>query len=203
VTLVPVPALPVESIDQVRSIYEAGFPPDQRFPFLDLLRDHAFALVEADEPVALVVYRPLQPAGWVFVRYFVAGTRGVGVGSRLWAAFVELLGSTGQTRVVLDLDDPDEDGVDAGERRIRERRIAFYQRLGLQLLPVRSYLPPHDGPVHPMQLMAVDLRGHTGLPPRADLRAVVIAVYRDRYGLDESHPTVRTTLRASGLDRPL
>jgi hypothetical protein len=200
VTLVPVDALPPEAVDQVRAIYETGFPPEQRFPFPDLLRDHALALVEAGGPVALVVYRPLTPNGWVFVRYFVAGTWGVGVGRRLWAALVEVLGSAGQTRVVLDLDDPGEDGVDAAERHIRERRIAFYQRLGLQLLPVLDYLPPHDGPAHPMRLMAFDLPGHPGPPPGAELDAVVVAVYHDRYGLAADHPTVRATLRASGLE---
>jgi hypothetical protein len=188
VSLVPVTGLAPDAVDRVRAIYEGGFPPEQRFAFQDVLRDPAYALVEQGEPTGLVVFRPIG-TGWVFVRYFVAGVRGRGVGHRLWHASMQLL----QARlVVLDLDDPDETGIDAGEHRIRERRIAFYESVGLELLPVRGYYPPHDGPPHPMRLMAT--------AAGVDLRELVTVVYRDRYGLAPDHPTVRRTLYDSGLN---
>lgn len=198
--LVDAGSLGAADLDVVRGIYEDGFAPHLRADFAGLLEDRAFALVD-DAPIGFAVLRPLADTGWVFLRYFVAGSRGRGVGSLLWSHVTRAMDEAGFTRMVHDVEDPDESGVDADEVVVRNRRIAFYERNGALLLPVADYLPPHgDEEPHPLRLMAVDLdRSPTPLITGEPLRAVVEAVYEHRYGLAADDPAVRRTLVASGL----
>lgn len=198
--LVEADSLGAAELERVREIYEDGFPPHLRAPFADLLTDRAFALV-AEEPIGFAVLRPLATTKWVFLRFFVAGSRGHGVGSLLWEHLTRAMAEAGFTRMVHDVEDPAEPHVDPAEVAVRNRRIAFYERNGARLLPVESYLPPHgDEEPHSLRLMAVDL-DRSPTPPivGADLRAVVEAVYEHRYGLTATDPVVRRTLVSSGL----
>ncbi|MFD4636076.1 hypothetical protein ACFWN2_02105 [Lentzea sp. NPDC058436] len=195
--LVEARSLSAAQLGRVREIYEDGFDPRLRAPFENLLTDRALVLVD-DAPRGLAVLRDLGDTGWVFLRYFVVGERGRGLGERLWTSLRAAL--TGRTRIVFDVEDPAEHGITAEEELVRRRRITFYVRLGAVLLPANGYLPPHGNDAHPMLLMAADLdRPRT--PPIAgeDLRQVTSAVYRHRYGLDHTHPVVARTLRLSGL----
>lgn len=198
--LVAADSLGAAELTRVRQIYEDGFPPHLRAPFADLLADRAFALVD-EEPIGFAVLRPLATTGWVFLRFFVAASRGRGVGSLLWTHLTQEMAETGYTRIVHDVEDPSEPGVDPSEVAIRYRRITFYERNGAQLLPVNSYLPPHgDEEPHSLRLMAMDLN-RSPTPPITgnDLRAVVEAVYEHRYGLRPTDPVVHRTLVSSGL----
>jgi len=201
VKLVAAESLEAGDLELVRGIYEDGFPPHLRAPFDSLLVDRAFVLVD-DTPIGFAVLRPLASTGWVFLRYFVAASRGRGVGSQLWKHLTAAMGEAGFTRMVHDVEDPAESGADAAEVVVRNRRISFYERNGALLLPVESYLPPHgdDEEPHSLRLMAADLN-RSSTPPLTndDLRAVVEAVYEHRYGLTPTDPVVRRTLAASGL----
>jgi hypothetical protein len=201
VKLVAAESLEAGDLEVVRGIYKGGFPPHLRASFSSLLADRAYVLVD-DAPIGFAVLRPLSSTGWVFLRYFVAGSRGRGVGSLLWSHLTGAMGEAGFTRMVHDVEDPAESGVDDAEVVLRNRRISFYERNGALLLPVESYLPPHgDGEEpHSLRLMAVDLNG-SPTPPIVgdDLRALVEAVYEHRYGLSPSDPVVRRTVVASGL----
>jgi hypothetical protein len=109
--------------------------------------------------------------------------------------------------LLLDVEDPDGRPEDSPERRDDLRRIDFYRRHGVHLLAVREYAPPdhgQEGEEPALLLMGASLTQSSdgGLGPAPvgpSLRDAVIAVYRDRYGLDPDHPVVRATLRASGL----
>jgi hypothetical protein len=188
VRLVPAHSLDAADLVRVQEIYEDGFAPRLRAPFADLLADRAYVLVDSS-PLGLAVVRELGDTRWMFLRYFVVGSRGGGLGGRMWALLRSALGAA----VVFDVEDPDEHGISAEEEVVRRRRITFYTRLGAQLLPVRGYSPPHGDSSDPMLLMATDL---------TDVRGTVQAVYQHRYGLDEDHPIVERTLRLSGLAVP-
>jgi hypothetical protein len=108
------------------------------------------------------------------------------------------MADAGHTRIVFDVEDPTETS-DPAEESIRRRRIGFYTRLGAQLLPVNEYMPPHGADTHPMLLMAADLEVEATRILADDLRDVVIAVYRHRYGLDPDDLVVLDTLRQSAL----
>ncbi|MCE7002898.1 hypothetical protein LWC34_08640 [Kibdelosporangium philippinense] len=192
-----VPATSLPDLAQVRKIYEDGFSARLRTPFEDLLADRALVLTDGS-PRGFAVLRELGPTGWVFLRYFVVGERGRGLGAVLWDEVRREM--AGFTRIVYDVEDPAEDGIDEAERTIRERRISFYTRLDAVLLPIKGYHQPNEDEPHPMLLMAADLTQPQTAPIVGDdLRDTMLAVYRYRYGLTATDPVVSDTLRASGL----
>ncbi len=203
----------------VRHVYESSFPLALRAPWEEITanRPDEQLLVLLDErrpgapPVGLALVRHLGSTSLSFLRYFVvdAEHRGGGHGSALFAALVDHLRDAGRTMLLLDVEDPDGRPQDSTERRDDLRRIDFYRRHGVHLLAVRDYAPPdhgQEGEEPRLLLMGARLTqpddgGHLHGPPpvRAALHDAVVAVYRDRYGLDPDHPGVRATLRASGL----
>lgn len=203
--LLPYADLSPADRDRVREIYLGAFPEDLTAPFEDLLVDRLLVHRGEDAvPDALALVRDLVPdaasgepdTGWTFLRYFAAGPRGGGVGSRTFAALTGLLADEGRRLLVWDVEDPDEPGLDAAAIEEHTRRIAFYERNGARLLPVRGYHPPHeDGHAPAMRLMWATL----GDTPEPGLREVVVGVLRWRYGCDADHPAVRRCLTESSL----
>jgi GNAT superfamily N-acetyltransferase len=203
----------------VRHVYESSFPLALRAPWDEITAgrsdERLLVLLDddspGDPPVGLVLFRHLGTTSMTFLRYFVvdAERRGRGHGSALFSALVADLRDEGRTVLLLDVEDPDGRAPDSPERRDDLRRIDFYRRHGVDLLAVRDYAPPdhgQDGEEPRLLLMggvlsAPDAGGHLHGPALSgsDLREAVIAVYRDRYGLDPDDPVVRATVRASGL----
>lgn len=213
--LEPVEALDATTAGQVRRIYEDGFPARLRSDFGALTAHRedgelALALLYGGQPRGFAMLRPLGDTGWVFLRYFVVDQqlRGQGVGGILWEHVTGRLRADGYTMLVFDVEDPAEPGLDEAESVIRSRRIAFYQRLGAGLLPVRGYHTPHpdtdtgqEGWV-PMLLLAAPLAGPLAAPLAAagpaagaeqaraaeEARAIVSAVHKYRWDLAPGHP---------------
>jgi len=184
-------------LEAVRAIYETAFPEELTAPFASLLADRLLVRVEEDGPAGFALLRDLGPTGWTFLRYYAVGTRGRGTGSAMWAELTALLAREGRTRLIWDVEDPDEPGIADHLVEEHRRRIVFYERLGGRLLPVRDYFPPHDdGHAPALRLMDRPLRGDIADVP---LRTLVEGVYERRYGLPADSPVVRRTLRASGL----
>lgn len=197
-TLVAVAGLTDAEVARVREIYESAFPDELTAPFEDLLADRLLVRVEDDGPTGFALVRDLGETGWTFLRYYAVGPRGRGVGSRMWADLTALLAAEGRTRLVWDVEDPDEPGLADHAVEEHRRRIVFYERLGGRLLPVREYFPPHDdGHAPALLLMDAPLGAPSGEGP--PLRDLVVGVYARRYGLAADHPAVRRTLAASGL----
>jgi GNAT superfamily N-acetyltransferase len=205
--LEPVEALDATAAGQVRRIYEEAFPARLRSDFSALTAHRAdgelaLALLYGGRPRGFAMLRPLGDTGLVFLRYFVVDQqlRGQGVGGILWEQVTGRLRADGYSMLVFDVEDPAEPGCDEEESVIRSRRIAFYQRLGAGLLPVRGYHTPHpdtgtgqEGWV-PMLLLAAPLAAaglHLGAEQARDAEqalAIVSAVHRYRWDLDPSHP---------------
>ena len=198
--LVEVTDLSVEQSTRARQIYEDGFPVELRSDFEKLFIDPCFAFVDDGRVVGWAVLRPLGETGWIFLRYFVAGERGQGIGSRMWRAMREHFAE--YERILLDVEDPEEPGISGEEEAVRRRRVAFYRRLGIEVLPLRSYRPPHDGEEQPMQLLASDLPPGDPTPTlgRDGIRQIVLAVYELRYSVTTADAVVRRTLAESGLN---
>jgi hypothetical protein len=180
----------------VERIYVDAFPEDLQAPFPDLFADRMLVLVDETGPAGLALVRDLAGTTWTFLRYYAVGRRGQGTGSMMWGELTGLLAAEGRTRLVWDVEDPDEAGIPAESVVEHRRRIDFYERLGGRLLPVHEYHPPHeDG--HEPQLLLMDTP--LGAGDRASLRELVEGVYWLRYGRDPDHPHVRRTLLASSL----
>lgn len=180
----------------VERIYVDAFPDELQAPFPDLFADRMLVLLDDAGPAGLALVRDLAGTTWTFLRYYAVGRRGQGTGSVMWEYLTGLLEREGRTRLVWDVEDPDEPGIPEESVVEHRRRIAFYERLGGRLLPVREYHPPHDDG-HEPQLLLMDAVLGAGDP--AGLREVVEGVYWLRYGRDPDHPNVRRTLLASGL----
>lgn len=195
VKLVAASALSDAELAEVQQIYFDGFAPHLRAPLDDLLADTALVLVDA-KPLGLAVLRVLADTGWVYLRYFAVGEKGRGLGAHLWTHLRDEMARAGHTRIVFDVEDPAQPGIGAAEELVRHRRIAFYRRLGAEVLPVRGFLPPQGSAGYPMLLMAAD---HVAGTPSAveDSERIVLAVYEHRYGLTADDPVVAETLRLS------
>jgi hypothetical protein len=196
VSLVESSALAADELGAVRTIYEDAFPAELRVPFDDLFVDRMLVLVDEDGPAGLALVRDLSGTTWTFLRYYAVGRRGRGTGSAMWRLLTARLADEGRTRLVWDVEDPDETGLSPAAVEEHRRRIVFYERLGGRLRPVREYLPPHDdGHAPRLLLMDVPLADE----PEPALRDLVETVYLRRYGVAADDPAVRRTLLASSL----
>jgi GNAT superfamily N-acetyltransferase len=205
--LEPVDRLDAADTAGVRRIFEDGFAPHLRSEFATLTTGREpdeipLALVQGGQPRGFIMLRPLGATGWMFLRYFVVDqhVRGQGLGGIMWDQLMTRLRSDGYALLVWDVEDPDEAGTDPDEVRIRQRRIAFYQRHGGRLLPAEGYGNPHGDKWTPMRLMAAptaaDPPGDPPGDPAADepgTPAVLAAVYRYRWRLEPADPRVTAT----------
>ena len=131
----------------VRALYEGSFPASVRAPWSDLVEhrdDERFlVLIDVDAtPVGMALIRRLGDTDMAFVRYLAvtADRRDRGLGTQLLAHLRDALRSEEISVLLLDVEDPR--GEHAEEDR---RRIAFYERCGLDLLDVPDYSPPEHG----------------------------------------------------------
>lgn len=180
----------------VERIYLGAFPDELLAPFADLAVDRMLVLVDEEGPAGFALVRDLAGTAWTFLRYYAAGRRGQGIGSLMWGELTALLAREGRTRLVWDVEDPDEPGLPPHLVAEHRRRIVFYERLGGRLHPVSDYLPPHDDG-HAPRLLLMDVP--LGDEPEPSLRSLVETVYLGRYGVPADDPAVGRTLRASGL----
>ncbi|MFM9134947.1 MAG: GNAT family N-acetyltransferase [bacterium] len=172
----------------VRSIYEASFPESLRSDWAEIgdpRGDEELLVLVDGDAVGFALMRYLGATGYAFVRYFAVdeSLRGRGRGARLMRGLVAVLEQRGCHAVLLDVEDPDADPVHEEEGR---RRIAFYQRQGLALLPVADYAPPdHGSSGEQVALlpMGMALGAHPSLKGET-LEAAITAVMRYRYGVE-------------------
>jgi GNAT superfamily N-acetyltransferase len=183
-TLEPVDDLDPGATEAVRRIYEDGFPVHLRSEFNSLTAGRkdgeiALAMIDSGQPRGFVMLRPLGGTGWMYLRYFVVDgrLRGQGIGGILWDMLTDWLTAESYTVLVFDVEDPAEPGCDPAEVTIRNRRIAFYERHGARLLPVRGYVVPEAGGWTPLLLVAAPLTASATIP----VGEVVDAVYRYRW----------------------
>ena len=176
----------------VRGMYEESFGADLAAPWQQIEHprgdEELLVLVSGTHPLGFALVRHLGSTGMTFVRYLAVSPheRGRGHGGTLWQLLEDHLRAAGVTHVLLDLEDPDA----AADPRVRaedERRISFYERLGVRPLAVPGYAPPAHGTSG--EQVAMLLLGRTlstsGEPLEgAVLDAAAEAVYRYRYGVD-------------------
>jgi hypothetical protein len=196
-------ALSGEQIARVQLIYEDAFIRDLRVPFSELTRpgndDRTFVALDGSEPVGFSALRLLGSAQWSFLRYFAIARarRSQGIGRRFWRLLNRSLDEEAwPTRIVFEVEDPDEAADDSAERVVRQRRVDFWTACGARLLPAPGYVLPDytgSGICEPMLLMA-ETSATTPLIEGAQLMSLILAIYADRYGLPASDPLVTRAL---------
>lgn len=189
----------------VIGIYEEAFPPPLRVELADLGESPVgarVALALLDESAAQVgfcAYLLLAETGIAFLRYFAvdATLRSRGLGQAMWTLLKCQLAESGSGRVVFEVEHPAEVPAHSAEWEARQRRIAFYQRVGAVVLPVAHYRMPDllgtGSSPEPMLLLGAGTgtrRWPVPDQPGTGLREVVLAIYEHRYGLGARDPLV-------------
>jgi GNAT superfamily N-acetyltransferase len=148
-------------------LYETAFPPAERMLisfYLRLLRDkrkglhpdHHLLAVQCEEGfVGLAHYVTVeeQHLAWLWMFAVTPGARNRGIGTAIYQDIVRRL-PVGTIAVLIEVERPDLAHTEA-ERRLAERRIAFYRRQGARLLEGVHYVQsvgPHQPPL-PMHVM--------------------------------------------------
>lgn len=140
---------------------------------------------------------------FVFLNYIAVAqaARNLGLGRRLLNLLVneirqKILKEVRYTALVWEIEDPD-DGKDAQEKQLRQRRLQFYSREGAQLFQHKFIQPPIDG-VHcvPMRLMYLELESTSNF--HAYEKEITQAIYFEKYAVvNQIQPTLLQNLLAT------
>ncbi|MGW7682841.1 GNAT family N-acetyltransferase [Kribbella sp. NPDC054772] len=188
------------AVTAAERIYVDAFPVRQRERFASLLesiRDGevlGWVQVENGAPIGIAVVLPLESLAWDFLEYFAidGSIRSKGHGSALWAAMNQ---RPEIRRLIFEVEDP-ADAHDTEERTIRERRIAFYRRVGAELVEGVEYVVPDvQGTGDERLLLMWHDPDRVGLD-RQTLAEVVTALYVEGYGLSPDHKLLSAALQS-------
>lgn len=161
-----------DEFSQCMAILGESIAPSAQLPrkrLLELLAadDYQLFSFSADEEVAaisLVYFSRALPLAWLDYMAVRSDLRGRGLGSGLFRGILDIAANRNADWLLLEVDD-DRHGT-SNEVRTNKRRIAFYGRLGAQLLTnVQYWFPSPAGPPLPMRLMARALRAQSRLSP--------------------------------------
>jgi hypothetical protein len=195
--VLPAAGLSAEQLARTELVYQQAFPAHLRVPFDELAMpspaDLMLVAIDGPEPVGFAAMKLLEQARWTFLRYYGIAwdRRREGVGQWFWQRLPPAVIAAGwPARIVFEVEDPRDAVGDDEELRVRTGRISFWERCGARLLPVDGYVMPDLAGLatpEPMRLMTFDSTSVAELGP-AELAALVIALYTERYGLSASHP---------------
>ncbi|MDE6499009.1 MAG: GNAT family N-acetyltransferase [Muribaculaceae bacterium] len=159
----------------LEALYLASFPPEERRPWQDIAAGRGPVLLCIDTPeytaAGLVTLWRFPQFTYIEHLCTLPALRGRGTG----AAVMGALKAGSDTPLLLEAEPPREAGG------IEERRIAFYRRCGLEVLPGNYVQPPYGPglPSVPLLLMSTD----AALDPAAAARIL----HKHVYGCQESN----------------
>jgi len=199
-------ALDAASLERFQAIYLESFPPAERAPFQDLVKEiesRKYRLLTLRENGTLrgfALSMSLSGLDVHLLAYLAVGRRyrDRGLGGRLLQALIDSLTLQGNVAGILIEVDPKEaeDGRDLG---MAARRIQFYKRLGAHpVAGAQGYRAPNlagEGSLA-MQLMWLPLRSPGQELEGEKLRSCVAALLVQSYGLQETDPLVQDVLRS-------
>ena len=186
-------------------IYEESFPRSERDDTQALLASieagRRFCMVahRNHELIGLAVLLALAEPGIQFLEYFAVDNhlRSLGIGTQFLGQLGTELRSAPSpaSGIVFEVDQPDL--AKSEERRLRERRIEFYQRSGAVLVECApTYRAPnleHEGTL-PSSLMWLPLDPHIRRLGGDLLKKCVLAILTQSYGLRSDDPLVHEVI---------
>jgi len=195
-------------LQQIEAIYVASFPPAERVPIpviVNSVMDGALLLYALEEEedsqiVGFAMLAALNNTGFYILDYLAVAeiARNRGLGARLLDEVADALRARGAAGIILE-SESEREGAPS-EVPLRQRRIAFYLRNGyapLTGLPFYRVPDLSGGPVlSEMRLLWRPLQHKTIEPAGALLRACVLTIYANEYGLSADAPLVQATLAA-------
>jgi ribosomal protein S18 acetylase RimI-like enzyme len=187
-------------IHAVEAIYLKAFPARERMPFEEIAKDvsegRRIAYVAIDEDVALGFASAyvLKSVQTLFLEYIAISEerRGAGLGGELWDYLRnEARTHHGVSGIVLEVENPDEPGIDPGEAIERRRRIRFYATRDAYMLPVSNYRVPYLQDEGDQLMLLMWSPAARSQPPAGDeLEELVRTLYLEGYDLPLDHPLV-------------
>lgn len=191
-----------ETLNQVLAIYEASFPASQRADLsgLDQVMEEEGPLLyvarEGERVVAFALLDPLA-CGRVYLLGYLAVAaeqRGRGVGGQLLRYIQDDLRADGTEGLLLEVEPPEE-GPEQ-ERPIRQRRVAFYERLGARVIrEAASYRMPNLAGEGSLPMLLMWLPVGQPEPPASDhLIDCIVHIYQDAYGRSREDALLRSIL---------
>jgi GNAT superfamily N-acetyltransferase len=143
-----------------------------------------------------ICYAPPEQGFWLLEYIAVdPGFQGRGLGARLFDACCAVVGPDAVGLLEVDAPEPQKPGALA-----RQRRLAFYRRLGCRRLDGLAYILPldHHGPPPPMWLL-VHAPADVARLPATQIRAWLERIYADVYARPADDPRLaRMTAGLSG-----
>jgi GNAT superfamily N-acetyltransferase len=189
-------------IRQFCEIYEASFHAGERDETAVLLdrvlsgKRECYLAVAGEQVLGLAVVLPLAGYPVAFLEYLAVapGARNAGIGSRILACLrpgLTQIMESGVDGIIFEVDQP-EGAEDSGERELRRRRIAFYQRNGAAVVDgARDYRAPVDDGTLAYLLMWLPVASGAPQPAGSYLKGCVTAIFTQSYELGEDTPLVR------------
>jgi len=184
-------------------LYESAFPQDERTPIEELRKLLAAGTILLHRTVnksgELLCFSIVYPmSGFDFLSYIATDTtkRSSGFGSKHMKRLIEILKErrSDSSGLFLEIESTKEPGLDADTLKARQRRLAFYQRLGAKRLCkdyfMLSYTP--NGAPRPGELLWIDIgNGH-----KVDVRVpeVISEIFLRGYFAPVTDPTLLKVL---------
>ena len=181
--------------EQFYAIYLDSFPSHERADFsflLDSIADGSrwfFAATRDNELLGFAIIVPRVASNVHLLEYLAvsASARNQGVGSFLLASVATAIRESPSTTGLLIEVEPADEGNDA-ERRLRARRIGFYQQSGAQVVTdapnYRVPLADGEGTMR-MKLLWLPVTINAEMPHGEKLREYVRGVLEKSYGVGE------------------
>lgn len=180
-----------------KDLYTTAFPADERTPLEELqkLLDAGSILLhrttnKAGELLCFSIVYPMS--NFALLSYIAsdATKRSTGIGSKHMKRLLEILKSSYPNflGLVLEIESTRQIGLEAAEKTGRQRRLAFYQRLGAKRL-CRTYVWPsysQKGSYRLAELMWFDFDPATIDDPQ--LPGIIKELYMKGYGAQEDDP---------------
>jgi GNAT superfamily N-acetyltransferase len=180
-----------------KDLYNSAFPADERTPLEELQRllDSGSILLhrttnKAGELLCFSIVYPMS--NFALLSYIAsdATKRSTGIGSKHMKRLLEILKSKYPEflGLVLEIESTRQQGLESADKTARQRRLAFYQRLGAKRL-CRTYVWPSyslKGTYRLAELMWFDFDPATIDDPQ--LPGIIKELYMKGYGAQEDDP---------------
>lgn len=187
-------------ISQIEAIFYEAFPPSETIPFITILkkmedyREIVYYCRKENEIVAIALMAIFEEPSFLLLDYFALKNefRGKGIGTVFLSKLIQFSEENGPySLIIAEVEDP-EFGED---QQVKNRRIRFYQNIGMKILSNVTYiLPPlNEKEVTHDYLINSDLFTHLKLllfsPKKMNdfspalIKSIIIALYESHYKL--------------------
>ncbi len=193
-------------------LYTEAFPPDQRQDLDDLRAQLLVGSMELDETrddtgrlVCMSVTEVFTGTGPDFLLACYTATRpdlrSQGIGSVHRRKLAELLQGEYPRALGLfsEIESTREPGLDAATRTLRERRLAFFLRLGVQRIDLDYLFPSFTPGTAPLHGELLWLPFGSAALDRDLLRSVLTRIYTEGYGVPTGDPFLTRALATAGV----